>query len=243
VNKAFADKFFPGEPVIGKRIRPGATGAAGQTTNEIVGVVGNAQQSLLRLEPEPIYYFAYKQLSWSVLSVAVRTSIPPTAAESAVRDVVASIDREEPIFEVKTLDDLQSTAIAQPRFQMLLLSSFAGVALILIVVGLYGLMAYSVMKRTREIGVRIALGASRSAVLRMVLAETLVLVAAGLVIGFVASIAGATLLEGLLYGVGPRDPLLLAIACSVIMATGLLAAYLPAHRAATIDPMQALRAE
>jgi putative ABC transport system permease protein len=243
VNRAFADKFFPGEQVVGKRIRPGATGAMGQTTNEIVGLVGNARQSALVAEPEPIYYFSYKQLTWGGLYGVLRTSTPPAAVESSVREAVASIDSQEPVFDLKTLDELKATDIAQPRFQMLLLASFAGVALLLIVVGLYGLLAYSVMRRTREIGLRIALGATGNSVLRMVLAKTLAMVGAGLVIGFAASVAGGSLLQEMLYGAGPRDPVVFVVACLLITATALAAAYVPARRASKVDPVQALRTE
>jgi putative ABC transport system permease protein len=243
VNKAFADKFFPGEDVIGKRIEPGATGSRGKTINEIVGLVGNARQSVLSPDPEPIYYFCNKQLPWGGLYAVVRTSMAPAAIQSSVREAVASIESQEPIFDVKTLDELRATDIAGPRFQMLLLGSFAGVALLLIVVGLYGLLAYSVMKRTREIGLRIALGATGSKVLRLVLAKTLIMVGAGLVIGFAASVAGANLLQQMLYGVGPRDPAVFVIACVLITTTALAAAYVPARRASMIDPVQALRTE
>jgi predicted permease len=244
VNKAFADKFFPGEDVIGKRIEPGATADGnGTRIREIVGLVGNAKQSALNVDFEPIYYFPYKQLPWFIESLALRTSVPPLSLESAVRAEVASLDKQLPISGVRTMEDFRSESIAQPRFQMLLLGSFAGIGLLLTVVGLYGVMAYSVMKRTREIGVRVALGAGRRTVLTLVLKQAMMLVGAGILIGLAGALAGGQLLRNMLYGVTPRDPLLLAIACVVITATGGLATYLPARRVASTDPMQALRTE
>jgi putative ABC transport system permease protein len=163
--------------------------------------------------------------------------------ESAVRAVVASIDKEIPIYDVQPMDDLLGAGIARPRFQMLLLASFAGIALLLTVVGLYGVLSYSVLKRTREIGVRVALGASRRMVLGLVLKQAMLLVAVGLVLGLAGAFAAGQFLTNMLYGVSPRNPLLLAIACCAIAVTAAVAAFLPARRAASIDPMQALRNE
>jgi ABC-type antimicrobial peptide transport system permease subunit len=153
-------------------------------------------------------------------------------------------------FDINTLvrlnritKDSGSTQITEPRFHTLLLGCFAGIALLLTVVGLYGVMAYSVTRRTREIGVRIALGASRSAVLSMVLKQASVLVAAGLVLGLAGSLAGGRLLQSMLYGTSAVSPPVLAAASLLMLAAGLLAAYLPARHAASVDPMQALRME
>jgi putative ABC transport system permease protein len=244
VNRAFTEQFFPGEKVIGKRMRPGASTRDGAVPiREIVGVVGNAVQTPLELQAEPIYYLPYKQLIWFVPPVVMKTSVPPAAMESAVRAVLASIDKEIPVYDVQPLEDLLGAGIARPRFQMLLLVSFAGIALLLTVIGLYGVLAYSVLKRTREIGVRVALGASRQMVLGMVLKQAMLLVAAGVVLGLAGAFVAGQFLTNMLYGVSPRNPLLLAIACCAITLTAGLAAYLPARRAASIDPMQALRNE
>jgi ABC-type antimicrobial peptide transport system permease subunit len=163
--------------------------------------------------------------------------------EPAVRQLVSSMDPNLPLTEVRTMDDLLSLQLAQPRFAMILLGSFAGLALLLTMVGLYGVMAYSVSRRAREIGVRLALGAQRSAVMRMVLHDAAVLLLVGISLGVAASFASASVLKTTLYGVNPHDPLVLTVVCISVALTGLLAAYIPSIRAASIDPMKALRSE
>ncbi|MPY89361.1 MAG: FtsX-like permease family protein [Luteitalea sp.] len=244
VNRAFADKFFPGDEIVGKRIEPGASlNEGGTTMREIVGIVDSVRQSPLSSEEEPIYYFAYRQLPWCCPSVVVRTSASPLAIESSLRAVVESMDAQLPIYDVRTAEDLLSTGIAGPRFLTTLFASFAALALLLTAVGLYGVIAYSVARRTREMGVRIALGASRATVLAMVLKKAMFLVVMGIGVGLVGTLAGAQLVAKMLYGVAPHEPRLLVLACSVVTITAAVAAYLPARRAATIDPMQALRSE
>ena len=244
VNKAFADKFFPGEDVLGKRITSGA-GAPGEppSPREIVGVVGSAKLFALDAEPEPIYYFPYKQLPWQPPVVMLRSAVPPRTLESAIRNQVAALDPAVPVFQVSTMDELLSTQLTEERFHTLLLGCFASLALLLTMVGLYGVMAYSVTRRTREIGVRIALGASRSMVLSMVLKRAVALLAAGLALGLTASLATDRLLQSMLFGVSSLDPAVLGLSALLVALTGLLAAYLPARRATKVDPMVALRYE
>jgi ABC-type antimicrobial peptide transport system permease subunit len=156
---------------------------------------------------------------------------------------MAQLDSQVALFQVHTMEELLSTQITEPRFHTLLLVCFAVIALLLTIVGLYGVMAYSVARRTREIGVRIALGASRSAVLAMVLKQASVLVVAGLVLGLAGSLAGDRLLRSMLFGVSSLNPLVLGLSGLLVVVTGFLAAYLPALRAAAVDPMTALRHE
>lgn len=244
VNQAFADRFFPSEDPIGKSIHPGiVTRPEGPSIRQIVGIVGNAQQFALSPAATPIYYVPFQQVPWFIDAVVVRTAVPPVTVASTVRAHVASIDGQAAVHRVGTLDELQMAAIAIPGFLTLLLGSFAGMALLLAAVGLYGVVSHSVGRRTREIGVRMALGATRASVLAMVLRQAMVLVGAGLAIGFGAALAGSRLLANMLYGVEPHNPLLLAIACCAITLAGIVAAYFPAHRAASIEPMRALRAE
>jgi predicted permease len=244
VNEAFARKYFPGQEAIAKRIEPGATnGAEGTRKREIVGVVGNAKQVPLTAEPDPIYYFPYKQLSWGIGTIVLRSAVPPLEVESAARGALASLDRQAAMYRVRTGQERTMTAIAQPRFQMVLMGTFATVGLLLTGTGLYGVLSYTVERRRREIGVRIALGAGRKEVLGLVFRHAMQLVAAGLILGLASAVAAGRLLETTMYGIRPGDPLILVGACCTLVITGMTAAYLPAARAASVDPMETLRSE
>jgi putative ABC transport system permease protein len=244
VNQAFAEKYFPGERAVGKRMEPGATADGVRNgMREIVGVIGNARQCPRGATPDPIYYYAARQLPWCCASYVVRTDGSPLALEPAIRGVVASLDDGAPVYEVRTLEDALSEGIAGPRFQALLLGAFALIALVLTAVGLYGVLTYSVLTRTREIGVRVALGARRGNVLRMVLGEACVLVVMGVSIGLAGAVAGNRLAASIVPATSVQQPVLLLLACGVILAAAALAAWFPASRAASIDPMTALRNE
>jgi putative ABC transport system permease protein len=244
VNRAFAEKFFPGQSAVGKGIEPGATSdARGTRMREIVGVVGNARQSPLGSQSDAIYYFPYRQLPWCCPSVAVRAATSPASLVPSVRSVVSSMDEQLPLFDVRTGDQILSVGVTPARFLMLLLVSFAAIGLLLTSVGLYGIVSYAVVKRTREIGIRIALGASRLAVLSMVLRQAAILVAAGLIGGIAGSIATRRFIRAMLFGVDAGNPVLFLGAISVTVAAAFLATYLPARRAACIDPTLALKTE
>ena len=189
-------------------------------------------------------YLPASQLStWCCLYSMVRTGMDPMSLEPEVRNLVSSMDRDIPVTDVHTYRDLIGMQLAQPRFAMVLLGAFAGLALVLTVVGLYGVMAYSVARRTREIGLRLALGAQRGTVLNLVLRQAAMLVGVGMAVGIAATLASASVLQSMLYGTASRNPLVLAGVCGVVALAGLVAAYLPAMRAAGIDPMRALRSE
>jgi putative ABC transport system permease protein len=246
VNQAFAQKFFPGEHVLGKKLKPSAGNGKpeGPPWREIVGVVGNIRLSMTQRELEPAMYAPASQLdTWCCMYTVVRSSVDPISLEQSIRQTVTSIDSELPVMKVRTMRDLMSTGLAQPRFTMVLLGTFAGLAITLTIVGLYGVMTHSVTRRTREIGVRMALGAQRGVVLTMVLRDAAVLVAVGIVIGIVTVLASASILQSMLYGTGSRDPVVLMLVCLGIAFAGLVAAYIPAFRAAQVDPMVALRYE
>lgn len=246
VNQAFAQKFFPGEDVLGKKLKPGASSgqAGGPPWREIVGVVGNIRLGATQRELRPAMYLPADQLpDWCCLYSVVRTSLDPHSLQASVQQIVAAMDKDIPVTQVRTMNELMFSQLSQPRFATILLSTFAGLALVLTIVGLYGVMTYSVSRRTREIGVRMALGAQRGAVLTMVLRDAAILLAAGIVIGVGAALLSASVLEDMLYGTGARNPLVLTLVCVAVAIAGLAAAYVPAFRAAKVDPMTALRYE
>jgi ABC-type antimicrobial peptide transport system permease subunit len=200
--------------------------------------------SMIQSHDRPAYYLPGSQLpSWCCRVSVVRTSVDPLSLEPTMRGLVTAMDKDIPVTDVRTMPELMSLQLSQPRFAMVLLGAFAGLALVLTVVGLYGVMMYSVSRRTREIGVRLALGAQRAMVLRMVLRDASLLLGAGIAIGLAASLTFASALRTMLYGTAARDPLVLAGVCAVVAITGLFSAYLPALRASGIEPMEALRME
>jgi predicted permease len=242
INQAFAEKYFPGEEPLGKKLKPGAGDKEPPQMREIVGVVGNMHRSMTQRNERPAYYLPASQLpGWCCLVSVVRTSVDPLSLEPTVRQLVTSMDADIPVTDVRVMPELMSLQLSQPRFAMVLLGAFAALALLLTVVGLYGVMMYSVSRRTREIGVRLALGAQRAMVVRMVLRDAAVLLGSGIAVGLAASLAFASVLKTMLYGTAARDPLVLAAVCAVVAIAGLGSAYLPAMRASGIEPMQALR--
>ena len=246
VNQAFAQKFFPGEEVLGKKLKPGAGNGTpgGPPWREIIGVVGDVRLAVTQREMHPAMYVPAAQLpTWCCLHSVVRTSLDPAGVEASVQRIVSAMDRDIPVTQVRTMHELMFIELSQPRFATVLLCAFAGLALVLTIVGLYGVMTYSVTRRTREIGVRMALGAERGAVLTMVLRDAAMLLGAGILLGIAAALASASVLQGMLYGTGSRNPAVLALVCATVGLAGIGAACVPAWRAARVDPMVALRYE
>ena len=244
VNRAFADKFFPGDTVLGKKLKPGARTTQGTPWREIVGVVGNIRMGATQRDLAPAMYLPASQLgNWCCVYTVVRSSVDQQSLAASIQRILSNMDKNIPVTDVRTMDDLMFKQLSQPRFAMALLSSFAGLALVLTIVGLYGVMTYSVSRRTREIGVRMALGAQRASMLKMILLDAAILLGGGIAIGTACSLASSSILQSMLYGIGARDLKIVASVCFAVGLVGMLAAYIPAWRAAKVDPMVALRYE
>jgi putative ABC transport system permease protein len=246
ITDSFAREYFPTEDPIGRKIKIGAGEGAGRAsykTREVIGVVGDIRSSDLAKASRPAYYVPLSQLMWGPPTLVIRTAGDPQSIAPAISAILRSMDPETPLYDVHTMDDLLALDLGRARFQAILLSLFAGIALLLTAVGLYGVIAYSVAQRTHEIGVRMALGASRSGVLSMVLGRGLRLTGVGLVIGVAAALALARIIAALLYEIPPRDPATYVVVCIALSLVALLASYVPALRAARVQPMAALRYE
>jgi putative ABC transport system permease protein len=244
VNDAFAKRYFPNENPIGKHIKPNFSVEGEPAWREIVGVVKDVKhrQSLGR-DYEPEYYTPHAQLPLYNMSLVLRTTNNPRGLVSAIQHEVQSLDHDIPVFRIKTLEQYLGVAVARPKFNALLLSLFAGLALLLTAIGLYGVMAYSVIQRTQEIGIRIALGARTGDVLKMVLRQGLKLTALGAAIGLAAACALTRYMQSLLFGVKATDPLTFVGVAMLLIAVALVACWIPARRATKVDPMIALRGE
>ena len=242
VNEAFARKYFPGEDVIGKRIQPGV-GAPPLLMREIVGVVGDARQAVLGTDSDPIYYFPYKQLPWRIGAIVLRTAIPPQEIAPVARAAVTSLDRAASMSQIRTGEELSSAVTAPARLVTALMSSFAALALLLTIAGLYGVLSYMVARRRREIGVRVALGARRGELIALVWRRAALLVALGLIVGSVGAFAVGRVLANLLGSFPAGIPVMVAGACGAILIASSLAALVPAAQAVSIDPIETLRSE
>jgi predicted permease len=243
VSETAARRYWPGEEALGKRIAVGKVESPDDWMT-VVGVANDVKQFQLDAEPRPQMYLNYTQAGFfAPRYLIVSTSVEPLSLASAVRGAVWSIDRDQPVAQVRTMEDVLSESIARQRFSMLLLGIFAGVALLLAAVGLYGVMSYTVAQRTREIGLRMALGAQRGDVLRLVVGQGLKLVLVGVALGLVAAFMLTRVMSSLLFGVSPTDPATLAIISLVLVSVALLASYIPARRATKVDPLIALRYE
>jgi putative ABC transport system permease protein len=245
VTEEFARQYFPNEDPLGKRIRPGVSTYEGEDERycEIVGVVGDIRNRSLNTAPQPAYYVPQTQVPFSQATMVVKTSTEPHSLVSAMTKEVAAMDSDLPLFGVKTMREYLSASVATPRFSTTLLSLFAGVALVLTLVGLYGVMSYSVVQRTNEIGIRLALGATSRDVLLMIVKQGSVLILLGLGIGLLGAFAASKLVASLLFGVTAKDPFTFAVVAVLLALVGLLACYIPAWRATKVDPLIALRYE
>lgn len=238
IDDNVARAFFAGEDPVGKRL------TLFNSSREIVGVVSHVRHnSPLGEETKGEIYLPSMQAPRGFMQMIMRSRVPPESLTNMLRAAVASLDSQQAVFDVRTMDEVVDTFVAQPRFNMTLLAAFATLALLLAVVGIYGVISYAVTQRTREIGVRMALGARRADVARMVLQESLNLAGLGLVVGMLAAFAATRALTAMLYGVKTWDPATFAMLPLLLLVVALLAAYIPARRAAKVEPMTALRYE
>jgi putative ABC transport system permease protein len=247
VNQAFVQKFMDGyvKETVGKRLRFGAGLGTYLPWQKIVGVAGDVKRVRLDRESEPAIYVPHGHggRPETIACIAARSDVDPRTLVKAVRDAVLTVDSEQPVFDVKTLDERVADASSGTRFNATLLVFFGVVALALAAVGVYGVIAYSVAERTHEIGIRVALGASRGDVAGMVLSQGMAMTAAGLVFGLAGAWFVTRYMSGLLYGIAPRDPATFGVAAGMLGVVALAACYLPARRAMRVDPMVALRHE
>jgi predicted permease len=245
VNEQFVQKFFPGQNAVGKHIKPSwGIGDEKPLMRTIIGVVGNVKHRTLNMEFTPEVYLSASQIPVDTMSIVARTSVSnPAGITSAVRSELAAVDRNIPLVRVRVFEEYLARALARPRFNAMLLSIFAGTALLLTAIGIYGVMAYSVSQRTSEIGIRIALGAGQSNIFRLIVGQAMMLVGISIVLGLAGAFGATRFLSSLLYGVGASDPLTFALIVLLISIVAFLAAWLPARRAARVDPVIALRAE
>jgi predicted permease len=244
VNETFAARYLPGRDPIGARARPIGRGGPGPWF-EIIGVVGDARTAGAGAPVRPEVFISMERGrdQWNQLFLLVRSGQDASALTPTIRQVVASLDPEQPVYAIQTLEEAMAVSSFQERIAAVLLAIFAATALALAAIGIYGVMSYSVTMRTQEIGVRMAVGAERSDVIRLVLAQVLKLVTVGLVIGVGLVIVAGGALQRMLYGVTPTDPVTIGLVALSLGGIALLAGWIPAWRASRVDPIQALRYE
>jgi putative ABC transport system permease protein len=240
INEAMAHSFWPDQDPLGQMFSGGGGGPNGPW-RQVIGVVGDVRQRGLTQPPQPEAYDAL--YGSSRLFLALHTSLPPAAVTPAVRRAVAGIDSSLPLFRVRTMDDVVADNSRGPKFLSALVGSFAGLGALLAAIGIYGVLSYAVTQRTREIGIRMSLGASRARVLGEVVREGMLLALAGFVLGMAGALAAGRVMESLLHEVKPRDPVIYLATAALLAVVTLLACYIPARRAARLDPMRALRYE
>jgi putative ABC transport system permease protein len=242
VSETTARTFWPGEDVLGKQLKVGSPSTSENKWLTVVGVVRDVRQYELVVEPKPQMYLPFTQANFfEPRALVVKTNIAPLSLATAVRKTVWEIDKDQPVSDIASMENVVSESVARQRFSMLLLGIFATLALVLAAVGIYGVMSYSVAQRTREIGIRMALGAPRSDVLKLIIGQGLRLVVTGVLIGLAAAFVLTRVMSSLLFGISATDPITFVTISVVLVSVAVLASYIPALRATRVDPMFALR--
>ena len=246
INATMARTYFPGENPLGKRLQLGATPEKDVPYMEVIGVVGDVLQGL-DTDPKAEMYLPYRQadelLPVLQLSIVLRTAADPRLQAAALRSALAEIDPNEPLVKVRTMEENMAATVTQPRFRTWLIGIFAGLALVLAAVGLYGVLSYSVTQRTNEIGIRVTLGAQRDGIFRIIVGEGLRLALVGVGIGTIAALLFSRVLRTFLYGISAFDPITFVITAALLTLVAVAASFFPARRATAVDPMIALRHE
>jgi putative ABC transport system permease protein len=241
ISETMAKRYWPNEDPIGKRLTPGRN-AGPDDWFQIVGVAKDVRQFELNADPKPQMYLPYVQADFfAPRDLVVKTNIDPIGMAATVRSAVWEIDKDQPVSNIKTMDEIAAESVARQRFSMMLLAIFAAVALVLAAVGIYGVMSYSVTQRRNEIGIRMALGAQRSDVLKLTVGQGLKLVLVGVAVGLVGAFVLTRLMVSLLFGVGATDPGTFIVISIILVGVALFASYIPARRATRVDPLVALR--
>jgi putative ABC transport system permease protein len=243
VNETFVKRFMPNEDPIGKYVEIGWTRDGVRQGGEIVGVVGDIRDDALASSADPTFYVPFDQTPVEGIVIAARTAAPPASIAPALRGIVRDLDPTLPVYQVHTMEEQVASSVSRQRFYATLLGVFAGVALVLAAVGLYGVIAYAVSQRTHELGVRVALGATADRISRMVIGEGVILTAIGVIAGLGASLAGARLIAKLLYNVKTSDPITFVGVALLLGVVAACASYIPARRASRVDPLVAMRGD
>lgn len=236
INQAMAKRFFPNEEPLGKRVGFGG----GPFWCEIVGIVGDVRHYKLASEPQPEVYLTNAQDPWRFMTLVVRTTNDGNII-GRVREEILAIDKDQPVYNIRPMEEVLSESVAQPRFNLWMLGIFAGVALLLAIVGIYGVMSYLVVQRSQEIGVRLALGANQKQILKLVLGQGMILTVVGVVVGLIAAFAITRTMSSLLYGVTATDPITFVVVSLLMLGVAVVANLIPALKATKVNPLTALR--
>jgi putative ABC transport system permease protein len=244
INEALALREWPDENPIGKKMSIGIRHYSYEPKEwEIIGVVRNVRHFSLDTEPVPEMYVPHAQQQWPFLTFTIRTTSDPMALVDTIRNQIWSVDSDLPVSKIQTMQSLVDQQVAQPRFFLKMLAIFAGVALVLASIGIYGVMSHTITQRAHEIGVRRAMGAQKRDVLTLIIRQEVALILISVLIGLAGAFAVTRIMRSLLYGVSSTDPLIFMVTPLLLIGVALVASYIPARRATKVDPQVALRYE